>query len=84
VEEDEATEEFFDEVSDGLEGAVAFLAFEARKLDAEGLGEGGIPDEVIAEAFVVLLVGGEEFVAEFLDGEGIEHMSERRLATMAG
>lgn len=39
MEEDEAAEQFFDEVPNGFERTITFLAFEARKVDAEGLGE---------------------------------------------
>ena len=84
VEEDEPTEKLFDEVTERFQGAVAFLAFESGQVDAEDLGEGGILDQVMAKVRVVALVGGEEFIAEFLDGEGIEDVSESRRAAMAG
>lgn len=38
---------------------------------------------MIAEVPIVPLVGGKEFVAQFLDREGVEHMGDRGGATMA-
>ena len=79
VEEDEATEEFFDEVADGLEGAVAVFAVLPFEVDAEDGCRGVAFQQVQAEGGVVLLVAVEEFLADRLDIECGDNVLQRGL-----
>jgi len=67
MEEDEPAEQLLDEVAHGLERAIAGFAFQSAERQAkDAAGRVGLLQQVPAEGGVMLLVAGEEFLAELL------------------
>ena len=86
LEEDEAAEEFFDEVADGFVGLVLGGGI-VLVGDGEGAaGGGGVfrAEQVGDEFLVVFLVGFEEFFGEALDGEGVLELGEGEVGALLG